>query len=224
MFQALDQFVKAHGDGAENQNRGDHHVELEYLRSIDDQVSQTSPGGKKFTDDDANQRKSDVDLHIAEDQRNRGWKDDLKESVSPVATQRIDQFEHFGVCLAEACVETDNGAKYGNRDTGDNDRVGPGAEPYDQKRGKSRFGKGVQYNEIGFQDLRQTFLIPEKSRTQQTEESDKEEAQHCFKQCDPGVREEGVIPQHLCKIGENGGRAAEKETVNPCKTCGSFPE
>lgn len=97
MFQTLDQFVKAHGDGAENQNRGDHHVELEYLRSIDDQVSQTSPGGKKFTDDDANQRKSDVDLHIAEDQRNRGWKDDLKESVSPVATQRIDQFEHFGV-------------------------------------------------------------------------------------------------------------------------------
>lgn len=31
VFRTLDQFIKRHGDGAENDDGGDHHIELENL-------------------------------------------------------------------------------------------------------------------------------------------------------------------------------------------------
>ena len=55
MFQTLDQFIKGHGDGAQDDDGGDNHVELEDLRSVDDQLAEAPSRSKKFTDDDAYQ-------------------------------------------------------------------------------------------------------------------------------------------------------------------------
>ena len=55
MLQTLDQFIESHGDGAQDDDGGDHHVELEDLRSIDDQIAKAPSCSKKFTDDDAYQ-------------------------------------------------------------------------------------------------------------------------------------------------------------------------
>ncbi len=34
MFRTLDQFVEHHGDGAQNNNRSDHHIELEETQNV----------------------------------------------------------------------------------------------------------------------------------------------------------------------------------------------
>ena len=53
MLHTLDQLIECHGNGAEDDDGCDHHVKLEDLGSIDDQITKTLSGGKKFTDDDA---------------------------------------------------------------------------------------------------------------------------------------------------------------------------
>ena len=65
VLRTLDQFVKHHGDGAEDDDGSNHHVELEDLRTVDNQISESPSGGQKFTDDNAHQRKAEIDLHAA---------------------------------------------------------------------------------------------------------------------------------------------------------------
>ena len=65
VLRALDQLVKYHGDGAQDDNGGDHHVELEDLRTIDNQIPEASSGGQKFSDDDAHKGKAGIDFHAA---------------------------------------------------------------------------------------------------------------------------------------------------------------
>ncbi len=65
MFCALNQFIEGHSDEAEDDDGGDYHVQLEYLRTINDQIAKASSGSQKFADDDAYQRQADVYFHAA---------------------------------------------------------------------------------------------------------------------------------------------------------------
>ncbi len=65
MFRTLDQFVEHHGDGAQNNNRSDHHIELEHLRPVDNQIPESPSCGEKFPDDNAHEGKPDIDFHAA---------------------------------------------------------------------------------------------------------------------------------------------------------------
>ena len=62
MFHDLNGFVKGKSNQAENQDGGDNHVKLEYLRAIDNQVAKSPSGSQKFTDDNAYQRQTDIDF------------------------------------------------------------------------------------------------------------------------------------------------------------------
>ena len=44
-------------------------VELQYLTSVDNQVTQAGFSSQKFTDDDTDKRKADADLHNTDDDR-----------------------------------------------------------------------------------------------------------------------------------------------------------
>lgn len=134
MFHTLDQLIECHGNGAENDDRGDHHIKLEYLGTVNDQIAESAPCGKKFSDDHTYEGEADVDLHIAQNKRDGGGKDNLKERISPCTAQRIDQLEHFRICLTKSRVEINNGTKYGNGDSGNDDGVCSGSEPDNQKR------------------------------------------------------------------------------------------
>ena len=51
MFQTLNQLIEQHSDCAENDNRGDDHIKLKHLRTLDDQIAETASCGEKLTDD-----------------------------------------------------------------------------------------------------------------------------------------------------------------------------
>ena len=61
----LDELIQPHCYDAENQDTGNDKVELEYLTSIDNQITKSSAGGKKFADNNAYQSEPYVDLHGA---------------------------------------------------------------------------------------------------------------------------------------------------------------
>ena len=65
MLRTLNQLIKYHGDCAQYNNGSNHHVELEDLRAIDDQLSESPSCRQKFSDNDAHQRQADIDLHAA---------------------------------------------------------------------------------------------------------------------------------------------------------------
>lgn len=65
VLRTLDQFIEYHGNRTKYDNGGNHHIELEDLRAIDDQVSESSSCRQEFPDDDAYKRKADIDLHTA---------------------------------------------------------------------------------------------------------------------------------------------------------------
>ncbi len=65
MLRTLDQFIKYHGNGAQNDDRRNDHVQLEDLRSVNNQIAEASSGSQKFADDDAYQRQADVYFHAA---------------------------------------------------------------------------------------------------------------------------------------------------------------
>ena len=168
MLGALDQLIEDHGDGAEDDDGGDHHVKLEYLRSVDDQIAKSPSGGQKLADDDAHQSQTDVDFHAAQDKRNGAWQDHLKESVPAAAAQRVDQFAHFRIHLTEASVQADDGSKDRNGDPGSDDSVRSSAQPDDEQGCQSGFGKCVQDDQVRFQDIGETFLIPEECGGEET--------------------------------------------------------
>ena len=65
MFDDLYDFVESHGDQAQKNNVQDHQVELKHLRPVNDQVTESSSGSKKFADDHPDERQADIDLHGA---------------------------------------------------------------------------------------------------------------------------------------------------------------
>ncbi len=65
MLRTLDQLVKYHGDGAQDNDGSDDHIELEHLRPVDNQIAETASRGQKFPYDNAHERKADVDFHTA---------------------------------------------------------------------------------------------------------------------------------------------------------------
>ena len=136
MLGALDQLIEDHGDGAEDDDGGDHHVELEYLGAVDDQIAKPPSCSQKFPDDDTYKSQADIDLHTAQDKRNGAWQDHLKESVPAAAAQRVDQFAHLGIHLAEACEQADDGTEDSYGEACHNDGVCSGAQPYDEQRRK----------------------------------------------------------------------------------------
>lgn len=65
VFRTLYQFIKYHGDGAQNNNGSNHHVQLEHLGTVDNQISQPPSRGKKFPDNNTHKGKTDIDFHAA---------------------------------------------------------------------------------------------------------------------------------------------------------------
>lgn len=65
VLRTLDQLVKYHGDGAQDNDRSDDHIELEHLRPVDNQIPESPSCGEKFPDDNAYEGKPDIDFHAA---------------------------------------------------------------------------------------------------------------------------------------------------------------
>ena len=86
-FRHLNHLIQPHGDCAENQDGGDHHIQLEHLAPIDDQIPKPPSGGQEFPDDHAHQRKADVDLHGAQDDGDGAGQDDLEQGISAASAR-----------------------------------------------------------------------------------------------------------------------------------------
>ena len=65
MFNNLYRLVEQQSDHTEYDNAGDHHIQFEYLRSIDYKISKSASGSQEFTDDHAHQCQTDVYLGCA---------------------------------------------------------------------------------------------------------------------------------------------------------------
>lgn len=65
MFYTLDQLVEHHSNCAQDNNRSDHHIELEHLRTVDNQISEPPSCGEKLPDNDTHKGETDIDLHTA---------------------------------------------------------------------------------------------------------------------------------------------------------------
>ena len=75
----------------EDHNGHEYQVQFKYLAPINDQISQPQPGGQKFSDDHSHQAEPHVYLHIADDQRDRSGKKDLKQDLPLSSPQGADQ-------------------------------------------------------------------------------------------------------------------------------------
>ena len=65
MLRTLDQLIKHHSDGAQDNDGSDDHIELEHLRPVDNQIPESPSRGEKFPDDNAYEGKPDIDFHAA---------------------------------------------------------------------------------------------------------------------------------------------------------------
>ena len=143
MFNDLNGFIESKCNDAEYDNAGDYHIKLEYLGTVYDQISKTSSGGKKFTDNDSHKGQTDIYLCGAEQNGHRARKYHFKKSISPTAAQRIYQGDFFRIDLLKTCVETYDGAKYSHGDTGYDNGFCAGAKPYDEQWCQCRFRQAV---------------------------------------------------------------------------------
>ena len=62
-------------------------VELQYLTAINDEITQSRFGSKKFTDDDTNKTQSDIDFHIADDIWNTSWNNNFLKRIFSTASE-----------------------------------------------------------------------------------------------------------------------------------------
>ena len=97
MFDHLDRLVEQQGDDAQDDDACDYHVELEDLRAVNDEVAKSTPCGKKFTDDDAYQRKPDVHLRSAQQNRQGTGQDDLEKGILLSSAERVDKSDLLGI-------------------------------------------------------------------------------------------------------------------------------
>ena len=83
----------------------DHEVQFENLAAVDDEKAEACLRGEKFPDDDADETETDVDLHVADDERDRTWQQDLCEDIFLLPSERIDQPDLIRVHGEKAVVE-----------------------------------------------------------------------------------------------------------------------
>ena len=81
MFDILNAGVEPKGYDTEQKNGCDHHIQLKYLGSINDQISKTSSGGKEFSDNDTYQSQTNIDFSGAEQDGDRTGKNYFEEHV-----------------------------------------------------------------------------------------------------------------------------------------------
>lgn len=91
MLHELDTLIQNHGDHAQDDDGGYHHVELEDLRAINNQISKPSSCGKKLADDNAHKGKADIDLHVAQNGRDGSRKHHLCEGGKTASPKGIDE-------------------------------------------------------------------------------------------------------------------------------------
>lgn len=65
VLRVLDELVKSHGDHAQYDDACDDKMELEYLTAVNDQITESSAGGEKFSDDNAYESQTDIYFHCA---------------------------------------------------------------------------------------------------------------------------------------------------------------
>lgn len=78
MLQPLDDLVQRHGNDTQDDNGCNHHIELENLASINDQITKPPSGCQEFTDDDTDKGQANIYLHRAEYNRNGSGQDHFK--------------------------------------------------------------------------------------------------------------------------------------------------
>ena len=77
MFDDLDGFIESQCNDTKHNNACDHHIQLEYLGAVDDQISQSPSCGKKFSDNDPHQGEPDIYLCRTEQNWDGAWEDNL---------------------------------------------------------------------------------------------------------------------------------------------------
>ena len=192
VFDELDGFIETQGDETEDNDAGDDHIQLKYLGTIDNQVSQAAPCRKEFSDDDAYQSQAYIYLGRAEQNGNGAGEHHPEESVTFTAAQSVYQSDFFRVDLLEAGIKADDGAEDSHGYACNDNGFGSGAKPYDEQRSQRGFGQTVQDYQIGFQDFRQLSGIPQKRGHQKAEKQYQQEAEKCLKKGDTDVREQGI--------------------------------
>ena len=90
MLYTLDSFIEAKGNDTEDNNACDHHIQLEDLTSVDDQITKTALCCQKFADDDAHQCKTDVDFGGTDHSGNGARQYDFGEGIFLFAAKGID--------------------------------------------------------------------------------------------------------------------------------------
>ncbi len=192
VFNELDGFIEPKGDETEDNDAGDDHIQLKYLGTIDNQVSQAAPCRKEFSDDDAYQSQAYIYLGRAEQNGNGAGEHHPEESVTFTAAQSVYQSDFFRIYLLEAGIKADDGAEDSHGYACNDNGFGSGAEPYDEQRRQCGFGQAVQYHQVGFQNLRQLSGIPQKCGHQKAEKQYQQKAEKCLKKGDTDVGEQGI--------------------------------
>lgn len=176
LLQQIDQRIQKHRHDAEQDNAHQQPIHLKYLTGINDQIPQPAPRCQKFPDHNPHQAEPDIDLHIADDGRDRAWKYDLAEGMPLVPAQGIDQLDLLLVHPDKAGIQVQDAPEDRHRHSGHDDGGLGGAQPYDQERRKGGLGQAVEHYQIRVQDLRQLAAAPEQHCRQDTDEGGQKEA------------------------------------------------
>ena len=224
MFQFLDSLIEAESNDTQDDERCDQIVEFENLACVDDEVAEALPCGEKFSNDDADQAETDVDLQNADDGGQAGGDYHMLQYLQAAAAQGVDQLDLFLIGVPEGGIHADNAAEDGNGHSGDDDGPGVGAQPDDEEGSQGGFGQAVQDDKPGFQDLGKGHGEPEDGGSQKTDQHHQCKAQQRFVQSDAGMAENGVIPAHVCHGLQDPAGAAEDKGIDPVQVCAHFPQ
>lgn len=175
-FCQIQALIQAHGQDAENYNGHQHHIQLEDLAPVDDKIAQSFPASDEFADDDAHQAEADIDFHRIQKDGHRTGQDDFGEHIPFPAAQGINEFGFLRVHFQKAGVDGENASEYGHGHTCHDDSPHIGSQPYDEKRGQSRFRQAVQDYQIRLQDAGEGSAHPQQDRGQDACGKDQEKA------------------------------------------------
>ena len=220
----LDAFVKTHGDDTQDQDAGDHQIELEYLAAVDNQVSKTLPGSQKFSDDDAHQCQADIDFRSAEHDGDGAGQDYFAEGIALTAPQSVDLGGRRSIHLLKAGVEADNGTEQGNGDSRHHNGGAARAQPHDEERSQGGFGQTVQNHQVRFGDFGQLLGIPQQRGGKQADQEHQQETDDGFQQGNAHMHKQGAVQYHPPKAFGHQAGAGEKEAVDPVQPGADFPQ
>lgn len=148
----------------------------------------------------------------------------LRERLQPVSLQSVDQLDLSRVHGDKAGIQAEDAPEDRHRHPGDDDRRLICPEPDDQERGKGRFGKAVQDDDIRVQYLRELPAEPETDGGQHADQDDQDEAYDRLVEGDPHMEENALVSHHLPEAQGDLRRAAEDKRVDPANICGKFPQ